>query len=46
MRLKGSETQLFDRLTEFMRGIETSLLTEFHLYVKAQTSRVHTRGDS
>ena len=24
-----------------MRGIETSLLTEFHLYAKAQTSRVH-----
>ena len=41
IRLKESETQMFDRLTEFMRGIETSLLTEFHLYAKAQTSRVH-----
>lgn len=34
-------TQLHDRLTEFMRGIETNLLTEFHRYAKGQTSRSH-----
>ena len=39
--LQEVATQLHDRLTGFMRGIETSLLTEFHLYAKAQTSRVN-----
>ncbi len=28
----------FDAMTEFMRGIETNLLTEFHRYAKGQTS--------
>lgn len=31
-----------DRLTEGMRGIETSLLTAFHSYAKGQTARLHT----
>lgn len=32
--LQEVETRLYDRLTEFMRGIETNLLTEFHRYAK------------
>lgn len=30
-----------DELKEFMRGIETSLLTAFHSYAKGQTARIH-----
>ena len=30
-----------DELKEFMRGIETSLLTAFHAYAKGQTARMH-----
>ncbi len=29
----------FDQLIEFMRGIETNLLREFHHYAKGQTTR-------
>ena len=28
------EPRIYDRLTEFMRGIESNLLTEFYYYAK------------
>ena len=45
-RLKGEmgamETRLYDRMTEFMREIETRLLTAFHGYGRGQTARMHS----
>jgi hypothetical protein len=35
-------TALKDELVEFMRQIETNLLTEFHRYAKSQQVRLHS----
>src|SRR5271169_6372111 len=37
-----SKNELRDELIEFMRGIETNLLTEFHKYAKGQQARLHS----
>ncbi len=36
------KTEIVDTLTEFMREIETRLLTAFHGYGRGQTARMHT----
>jgi hypothetical protein len=35
------ETRIVDRLTEFIRDVETRLLTSFHGYGKGQSARMH-----
>jgi len=39
--LAEAETRIVDRLTELIRGVETSLLTAFHGYGKGQAARMH-----
>jgi hypothetical protein len=36
------ETRIVDRLTEFVRNVETRMLTAFHGYGKGQALRMHS----
>jgi hypothetical protein len=40
--LSATKNELLDELIEFMRQIETNLLTEFHRYGKGQQVRLHS----
>ena len=40
--IEASKNELRDDLKEFMRQIETNLLTAFHGYGKGQQARLHT----
>jgi hypothetical protein len=40
--LTATKNELRDELVEFMRQIETNLLTEFHRYAKSQQVRLHS----